>query len=236
MKKTLFFQTFVVHDNGFTKYNKLYEDSKKSIRDLAFQTGSDYLFTDDPYIDADKYGYFRGDTYEKLRPLYDDRFLEYDKIIYLDTDIIPGDGASEILQIPVDNLGIALMPVKDKRTRESVIKCHRAYGGQLPPMDDNGEVLWYNSGVMIWSQKGLREARKKFVHVSEHKVTNHYTAFGDETFWNNNIQASGMHVDILDPTWNFEVNPDSPLEARFYHYSGWINKEYYCNMIEQEKK
>jgi hypothetical protein len=118
--------------------------------------------------------------YGALRPIYDNLFHEYDNVLFLDMDIFAVDGLEEnIFDQGVKEFGICTephkIPIRKKRTsgisaaEDSRWDEHlyQHYGKRMP-RDENGDIKIYNTGVVLYTNAGLKKARDTFVTPAEY--------------------------------------------------------------------
>tara|TARA_S200002703_G_scaffold126500_1_gene112975 strand:+ start:1306 stop:2211 length:906 start_codon:yes stop_codon:yes gene_type:complete len=121
MIKTLVWQCNVP---GPTSEHISIECSTKNVKEFASKVGADYLYTQDIYVNAKQYQFARPETYEKLRLLWDDNFLKYDYVLYVDTDVMFTEKAdNEIFKLPIKHLAMRkLEHGKNRSKRRDVSK------------------------------------------------------------------------------------------------------------------
>lgn len=118
--------------------------------------------------------------YEDMNPLLDDRFLEYDKVLVVDSDVFAVGGLVEnIFDVPIADVGICTEPQqpelrsklsghicgeKDERWARMVRDKYRAE----MPRNEVGLLKVYNTGVILWTKAGILKARKTFEPFQEY--------------------------------------------------------------------
>ena len=77
--------------------------------------------------------------------------------------------------------------------------------------DSKGRPLVYNSGMIVITNEGLIEARKKFTPFEIH--INHLKSAGlrqfylsDQTYYQTMLHTSGVDFKILDTKWNSQIH------------------------------
>lgn len=154
--------------------------SEKLMREYCERIGADYRLDISPNIASsvcDVPMYF-----EWLNPMLDDSFLEYDNVCVIDLDVFPVDGLTEDIFKGFDkDFGICTEPFQGKY-RESVTiggSINRQnderwaryvkdkYGAEMP-RDSNGYLKVYNAGMVMFSNKGIKLAKEKFVPFQEY--------------------------------------------------------------------
>jgi len=161
--------------------------------------------------------------YGALRPIYDEFFHEYDNVLFLDMDIFAVENLNEnIFEQDVKEFGICTEPHKipirknrkggisaeeDKRWDEAL---YQAYGKRMP-RDKNGDIKIYNTGVVLYTNAGLKKAKNNFVTPKEYidKVENakldRFYVHTEQPYLHS--QAS-LHLDITEMHngWNSYIH------------------------------
>jgi len=198
---------------------------KKNMESYAKFIGSEYLFAKDPEF----YGgpCSREKKYSALRPVYDDKFLEYDKVMYLDLDVFAVDGCKEnIFEENIEFIGICPEPdqpelrtipgvaankkINNKNDEVWARAVRDKYGVDIN-RDEKNRPMVYNSGVVVFTREGLVKARQNFVQFNEH--IKHLSSAGlkefylsDQTYYQTMLHVSGIPFTILDPKWNSQIH------------------------------
>lgn len=140
--------------------------------------GADYKFAHNPkcasnHTDVKLY-------YEKFNFLFDDFFLEYDKVAYVDTDVYPVDRLEEDIFAEVDSgfVGICTEPFQGKYRATTTIgaginqqsderwaKAVKANYGLEMPRDSDGFLKVFNTGMVVLTREAMIQARKEFVPI-----------------------------------------------------------------------
>ena len=147
----------------------------RAMRAYADRIGADYYFEHNSrtYQNLGRYSpHFGG-----FKPVYDTRFDKYDHVMVADTDIFPVDGLDENIFDEMSDgihLGIVseyfqpiargwmngdLRAAYDNRWA-TMLK--NKYGWEHLRRDDGG-LLTFNSGVVVWSRAGRFRAREAFM-------------------------------------------------------------------------
>ena len=213
-----------------------------NMRAYADRIGAEYLFEDNPRFVTDlgnPMNYFYG----ALKPIYDDKFLEYDNVLYVDTDIFAVSGLEEdifrhddfYIEQPVQpsrtdwrthGVGICTEPFQPEyRLRlnatdaawinndndekwASIVKGQ--YGCDVP-RTAAGLPKVYNAGLAIWSNYGLRYARKAFEPFLEYVtlIANsglpHFYAH-DQNYLHAMLCSTGIDYTEQSNDWNTIVH------------------------------
>jgi hypothetical protein len=197
--------------------------SKSRVKEYADSIGAEHLFEiDPPYL----YNFPQKSYYGALNPLYRPEFDKYDNILTLDADVYPVDNL-------VDNVFDVLEPDTDIAMAQEIfepmrktLENHRQFGHHadeqwckavetaykimLPRRADN-ILKVFNSGVVLWSRKGLEKAKEKFPSpveyqdiISENRVKDFYSA--DQHFIHTSMIVSDLKFQELSTDWNTTVN------------------------------
>ena len=88
--------------------------SEKLFREYAEKIGADYRLDISPNI-ASKHVRKDGMYFEWLNPMFDDSFLEYDKVCVIDLDVFPVENlTTNIFDEPIKDFGICTEPFQGK--------------------------------------------------------------------------------------------------------------------------
>ena len=152
-----------------------------NMRAYADRIGADYLFEDNPRF-CTEFAFPLNEFFGAHKPVYDDLFLEYDNVLYVDADIFAVDGLEESIFEGFDaEVGVCTEPFQPvHRTRQSahwinsandekwVALIEDVTGCNKFPRTPEGLLKVYNAGMVLWSNRGLRKAREKFFTFKEY--------------------------------------------------------------------
>jgi lipopolysaccharide biosynthesis glycosyltransferase len=186
--------------------------------------------------------------YERYRLFLDPYFDQYDKILYVDSDVYPYGMVDNIFKIDGD---ILCMPervepsgnfypkfsVRNSSAWKEIHQCFDAHNVEITYFDD-GQIRWYNTGVLMLSKNARKELRKKFDSFSAFNPPEKSTRqliFLDEMWWILNLTKHKLidRVTELDNKWNWTgansirgnlLLGDFP-NANFLHFSGGARKK-----------
>lgn len=222
--------------------------SSRLFKAYAERHGAEYRFDENPEFFKGKYSEY----YHAFRPVFDDDFLQYDRVIYLDGDIYPKEAASaEILTRHVDHIAMAeeLAPeirgerprwLNDRNDNRWAI-VSRAVFGVSPPRLPDGKTRAFNSGVIVYTREGLIAARRNFPNVTAYSVAMRIALLPrfyrlDQNYLGTACFRKGMKFDILEQRWNRIVKTSQLDENRmvkepsgdtaFVHWQVRDKKEY----------
>ena len=201
----------------------------KNMKAYADRIGADYLFEDNPKYVKNLGSY--SPHYGAFKPVFTPSFYEkYDNILFADTDVFAVDGLTESIFDGFDaDLGICTEPFQPKARRVSPgsitterdeiwAKVIETTWNVKMPRTEEGLLKVYNSGVVLYSNKGMAKARekwiipfKKYVDIinSTSGLVPFYTC--DQPYLHAMLKVANMDYIELDNEWN-----------RYVHY---LNKE-----------
>lgn len=198
---------------------------KENMKEYADMIGAEYKFeTDPPFYGPSCNGLER--KYSACRPIHDDSFLEYDNILYVDLDVFVTDRCNEnIFEQDIKHIGICEEPLQpylrtlDSSANKSISnKSDNKLSDALKEKynkdlfrDSKNRPRVFNSGVVLFTNAGLVEARKKFVPFGEHiqylqskGLPKFY--WSDQNYYRSMMQVSGVDFKIMDYKWNSQIH------------------------------
>jgi lipopolysaccharide biosynthesis glycosyltransferase len=143
------------------------EISKNKFKIYADKVKADYLFYDEMEF-CPEVPYF-----ENLNIVYNERFMDYNNILYVDVDVIPENMEENIFDELIEDIGMIpeykpvgmnadpfhMLPNVEMEFRK---QCFRIGAPVKRPASARAPYLMFNSGVMLWSREGRMKARKRF--------------------------------------------------------------------------
>ena len=144
-----------------------------NMRAYAERIGAEYRFVKDPrwaggVCDIPAY-------YNAFEPIYNEDFWKYDNVMFADTDVFAVEGLEEnVFDQDIEYIGICDEPHKEishlktkshinTRNDEIWAKLMKEQYGYDMPRNEAGNLKIYNSGVVVYTNKGLRRAYDRFV-------------------------------------------------------------------------
>ncbi len=193
----------------------------QAMEHYANMIGAEYLFELNPHFVTNLGKY--SPHYGSFKPIYTDAFHEYDNVLYADVDIFPIHGLEEnIFEVEFDELGICTEPYQPLARLKSeghinglsdikwAKEVERVWGVSLPRTTEDLYKV-YNSGVVLYSNAGLKWARKNFINfktyydiVQKLKISQFYQA--DQNYLHAMLEASKINYTELDNGWNSYVH------------------------------
>lgn len=200
-------------------YQKISNITHKSIKAYADKIGVDFVVIDKTDYPLPHYA----------KCHLKDLLTKYDRIAYIDSDIIISPNAPDIFQaVPEDKLGL-FEEGKFGGRYEGFIQYLSQYNIQPE------KVSYFNTGVIVASKIHKEVFRVPF------KFDNH---FFEQTYLNMNILTSGFDVHFLSYKFNRMSLVDKKtgehrLNSYFIHYAGLSNvlpEDKFLNLIETDLK
>jgi len=195
---------------------------RENMKKYAARIGVEYLFEHNPKFVTNLGKY--SPHYGAFKPVYNEEFHTYDNVLFADTDVFAVDDLEEnIFENFNAEIGICTEPhqpqQRAKRTtgiatgvsEEKWASTIKTKWNVDLPRTLQGLLKVYNSGVVLYSNKGLLKAKEKFVPFTEYvnlmnseRFHSFYT--GDQNYLNAMLQV--LHFDYieLDNGWNCYVH------------------------------
>ena len=193
----------------------------KNMKKYADRIGADYLFEHNPKFVTNLGTY--SPHYGSFKPIYDKNFHKYDNILFTDTDVFSVDGLEEnIFEDFNAEIGICTEPFQPKQRKEvpGIIssvddekwakEVKNRWNVEMPRTEE-GLLKVYNSGVVMYSNKGLLKAKKNFVPFKDYVnlinskgIKKFYTA--DQNYLHAMLKVAKMDYVELDNGWNSYVH------------------------------
>lgn len=271
MSKNIIFQYMIITEDTTSRskvpqydgtreelYRRTADLSAKSFKLYANKIGAEHHYSTKAVFTEGK----RGATvplFEVLRLIYDPLYDQYDKLLFVDSDIICNteenifdlceDGEvfgvfeSDILTAKDggynswDYNEAAYNKVKAKFERRDIPVVPNRWGRRP------SKITCFNTGVMVWTKEARLKARECFDDWYE------YMKDGEahnEDFWINNDQfyiscqltKYGFDIKALEQTWNdtpTHWEDDRGYDMNFLHYTGGGNKVVMLEDFEKRK-
>lgn len=147
-----------------------------AMKKYAERIGVEYIFEKNPRY-ARSLGYNFGSYtphYGAFKPVFED--WQYDNILFADIDVFPVEGLTDnIFDEPIGDIGICKENWqtlnKPKSDRDLDKRWATYVENQFSikiPRDDNGNVITYNAGVVLYSKKSYKKIRDNFVPFDQY--------------------------------------------------------------------
>ncbi len=185
----------------------------------AERVGADYLFEHNPKFIRT----FNATYYSALRPVFDKRFHRYDNVLFADMDVVAVDALPhDIFREDFGHIAMA------EEVEQPVLRTNMT--GKIRSENDLkwasvAEQTWdcsiirddaqrprvFNSGVVLYSQEGLKIARKYAPSMSYYQVKMQFSGVPkfyrlDQNYLNLIAAMPQVDFTVLDGHWNAQVN------------------------------
>jgi len=192
---------------------------KQLFSDYARRINSEYVFEHNPTFIRS----LNSTYYSALRPIFDKRFHEYDRVLFADMDVIPMDGLEhsifdeEIVHVAMAE-EIEQPALRAKMTgkirSENDLKwaavSERFWRCSIM-RDDQHRPRVFNSGVVLYTRDGLQRAAKCAPNMSFYQllmklmgVPKFYRL--DQNYLNLMISMPQIEFKVLEGFWNAQLN------------------------------
>jgi len=155
--------------------------------------------------------------------------LKYERILYVDTDLIIREDCPNLFDIvPKTLLGAFNEAPFTDRSKELLIDCCKQYNITLP----NWNGKYYNTGVLVISQ----------IHRSLfEKPEKEYFSFYEQSYLNMMISFKDIKVFDIDHKFNRmtcmdQLTGEERFDSYIIHYAGYPNLDYVMNVISHDLK
>lgn len=193
--------------------------SKKMFETYAREIGADYLFDKDPEFFPPKYANY----YHSLRPVFDDKFHEYDKILYVDMDILISQKLeANVFDIELEHIAMveeehqpelrefAKGKINSKNDQKWA-KLASLFWGIEVARDEHNRPKVYNSGVVLFSNSGLKKAKETFLSIPKYTWAMRLALLPrfyrlDQNYFGVCAFSKGMNLTVMDQSWNTQVH------------------------------
>ena len=187
--------------------------------------------------------------FECLRMVYDPLYDDYDKVLFVDADIICNteENIFDVVEDGIDVTGVFESEIRtekdggyntwdyNKDTLKLLTDKYERNNIPVVPTEPQyrpSAVTTFNTGVLVWTKEARLKARERFDSWYD------YMKDGDEhgdPFWLNNDQPfisgqlmkHGFKVKSIDQKWNdtpTHWSDDRGYDMNFLHYTGGGNK------------
>ena len=191
----------------------------KAMKGYADKIGADYLYEHNALWASSAIGKYKP-YFGCFKPLFTEEIYEkYDNVMFADTDVFPKAALTEnIFDTFNSDLSIAQEPwqpanraittgqISGQNDEKWADRINSSWGPERPyPRDESGHLKVYNSGVVLWSNVGMRIARERFIPFNEYqKVMQGLPAFYscDQPYLHAMLQVCEFDWSELDTKWN----------------------------------
>lgn len=240
--KNVVFQYFL-NFNGVGKQGAYYTTegipdwavySSNYFKKYAETHNADYYFFTDRFVNA------TSNFFEVLRLYKDTIFDQYDKVLYVDVDVMPKKMTQNIFDVDVED--VAGWPewrhpdvsvAVNWTATTPIVNRFKHFNAQVTvPYSIPSNIRMINSGVMLWSKNARLKAREQFIdHEMWFNYKNSYldpqwTNAGhsshclDQPFLNAMFNKCNFNVVELPIEWNRFPTHNENRSCYFAHYVG----------------
>jgi lipopolysaccharide biosynthesis glycosyltransferase len=197
------------------------EHGVHNMEQYAKRIGAEYQFKRNPtwanqYTDIPQY-------YNAFEVIWNPVFEEYDNILFADTDIFAVQDLSEsIFDQDIADIGVCREEHKEiSRSKGEGLftsKHDKLWNSYLKnkykvdmPLNDNGDMKIFNSGVVVYTRKGREKARKRFVKFREYTDLMAATSLPrfyrlDQNYLHANMIIADMDITEMYNGWNTQIH------------------------------
>lgn len=192
-----------------------------NMKAYAERIGAEYLFEHNPRFVTNLGSY--SPHYGAFKPIYDEKFHEYDNVLFTDTDVFAVDNLKENIFVGFDaDIGICTETFQPKARAkltgqisgtndEKWAAAVKAKWGVEMQRTPEGLLKVYNSGVVLYSNKGLLKAKERFVPFMEYVNLIKSTGLGsfytcDQPYLHAMLTVANMDYVEMDNNWNSFVH------------------------------
>tara|TARA_R110002096_G_scaffold69149_9_gene166466 strand:- start:14091 stop:14918 length:828 start_codon:yes stop_codon:yes gene_type:complete len=240
----------VVDDRGDIKgrnRSELYQEcaaiSKQSFEEYATIIGADHHYSSER-IFTKEHGCSTSLLFECLRVIYDPIFDQYDKVLFVDTDIVVNttDNIFDLCDDGADVYGVLESDIvtsngggynswdyKEKTFSEFVAKFNQHGAPILPtlPPSRTSKLTILNTGVVVWTREARLRARELFdpwVDWCYGKPAFHMSIMNDQPYISAMLGKYEFDLETISQNWNDSPHYNTEDEffdkAKFCHYTG----------------
>jgi lipopolysaccharide biosynthesis glycosyltransferase len=223
----------LAHYRGLTAAPEWGLRSVHYFRHYAERNGASHFFHQKRYVNS------ISNYFEKCRIYLDPFFDTFDKLLYVDIDVMPKDMNRNIFEVEcVDVAGVEEQnhPAYKNNISWSKSEIQRRFSAfNAPVVSANHNSGWprmINSGVMLWSREARIKAREKFedfdkwfqfknkiLDDSVGKEWGHSSHCLDQPFFNAMFNKYKFKVNTLPIEWNRFPCKDEDYPCVFAHYT-----------------
>jgi len=192
--------------------------SRQLFEDYARKIGADYRFDKDPDFIRGKFARY----FAALRPVHDEAFHVYDRVLYVDMDIIPLASVSRnIFDEPVGHLAMVeetgQPAARDGKTGNINLRNDRRWArmirlrwGIRVPVDELNRPRVFNTGLVLYSREGLKFVRDNFPKIRSYQLASSLARLPDfyridQNYLGAFIALRGCDFTLLPVEWNSQV-------------------------------
>ena len=232
--KNCIFQFYISKDKNNPGVTPWVSKSINSFIKYANKHGVDYFFLPYPFTKELNNWHYQL-WFEKIRIYKDTMFDKYDKVLYVDTDVIVKNIENNIFDIDVidvaghpERYSEALYPNPywNDLFEDAHRKVRTHFGGHCGKAKTVDRFRMINTGVLIWTKQARLKAREKFIdpqlwidEIFKHKLNHPQIEIGDQSCFNTMFELHNFDVVELGFEWNRYPTIDDNYPCNFAHYT-----------------
>ena len=215
-----------------------------AMKAYAERIGAEYIFEDNPNFLRTHFHYnFGGYSphYGAFKPIFDESFDKYDKVLFVDTDVFPVDGLEEnIFEAFHGEIGICTEPEQPRIrtiTRGRITSAQDEAWAKMVkdvwetevPRNDQGLVEVFNTGMVLYSKQSRLKARKEWVDpqiyyslVRSKRLDSFYIC--DQPYLHAMMFINNFDVQRMDNGWNSYIHYTRTKDKEDRYLCDWRNK------------
>ena len=190
---------------------------KEVMEAYAKDVGAEYRFDMNPTFIAKRSPH--PSHMSALRPIFDEEFHSYDKVLYIDCDIFPVYTCDQnIFDEPVNEIGIceekhmpALRVLNPQCQDDKWDRTVKELYGKSLPRNEQGLVRVFNTGLVMYTREGMIKAKANFedmrVFVSKFQPRfNRPLYYRDQSYLPVMLEVGDIDYTIMDTKWNSQIH------------------------------
>lgn len=185
-----------------------------AMKKYAYAIGADYIFEKNPGYAKSLGCNFGTYTphYGAFKPILQE--WDYDKILFADTDVFPVEGLNENI-FNLETLDIAICREQWQTLHKPDRNIDQRWATHVEtefsvkiPRDERGNVIIYNSGVVLYSKESFKKIKKEFVSFGDYvnSVKDKFPAFYTCDQFYLHAMMQKVNWSELDQDWNRYVH------------------------------
>lgn len=230
-------------------YKEMADISSRSFQMYAHTIGADYLYSNEAVYTRNE---IERDNcvplFECLRVIYDESFDKYDKILFVDTDIVANTDQDIFTVSDAEVYGVLESDIRTENkggynswdyNDSNFQKFREKYEWHdIPivpsvPPNEPSRLTILNTGVVVWTREARLRARElfddwKWWYFEGPQL--HMSVMNDQPYISGQLMKHDFDLGTIDQVWNdtptHYSDPDGKkaLSANFLHYTGGGNK------------
>ena len=215
-----------------------------AMQQYAERIGAEYIFEENPQFLKKHFGYNFGNYsphYGAFKPIYDESFDKYDKILFVDTDVFPIEGLTQnIFDEFTGEIGICTEPeqprirtitkgrITSKQDEKWADMVKRIWDTDVPRTED-GLVEVFNTGMVLYSKQARVKAREEWVDpdlyvqlCKREGLDSFYNC--DQPYLHAMMFVCDFDVQYMENGWNSYIHYARTVDREERYLCDWRNK------------